>query len=163
MAGRKAADHEGRRAASSTRYRAAEADNRIRAMRDYVMGAVSKQGRTGLVDVRSPQEFKGELLAPVALPQEGAQRGGHIPGAQNIPWGTAVAEDGTFKSYDDLKKIYGEKGIAGDREVITYCRIGERSAHTWFALTQLLGYNKVRNYDGSWTEWGSLIGAPIEK
>lgn len=147
----------------STQYRASEADKQIRAMRDYVMGAVSKRGSAGLVDVRSPQEFKGELLAPVALPQEGAQRGGHIPGAQNIPWGTAVAEDGTFKSFDDLKKIYGDKGIAGDKEVITYCRIGERSAHTWFALTQLLGYDKVRNYDGSWTEWGSLIGAPIEK
>ncbi|MBI4219245.1 MAG: sulfurtransferase [Chloroflexi bacterium] len=146
-----------------TQYRAANANTSLRALRDYVMTGVSKAGSVKLVDVRSPQEYKGELLAPAALPQEGAQRGGHIPGAQNIPWGTAVAEDGTFKSHDDLKKIYGDKGIAGDREVIAYCRIGERSAHTWFALSQLLGYQNVRNYDGSWTEWGSLVGAPIEK
>ncbi|MBI4305186.1 MAG: sulfurtransferase [Chloroflexi bacterium] len=148
---------------AATQYRASNANTSLRALRDYVMTGVSKAGSVKLVDVRSPQEYKGELLAPAALPQEGAQRGGHIPGAQNIPWGTAVAEDGTFKSHDDLKKIYGDKGISGDREVIAYCRIGERSAHTWFALSQLLGYQNVRNYDGSWTEWGSLVGAPIEK
>jgi thiosulfate/3-mercaptopyruvate sulfurtransferase len=148
---------------TATTYRAASPDASIRAMRDYVMSGVSKAGSIRLVDVRSPQEYKGELLAPPALPQEGAQRAGHIPGAQNIPWGTAVAEDGTFKPVDDLKKIYGDKGITGDREVIAYCRIGERSAHTWFALSQLLGYRNVRNYDGSWTEWGSLVGAPIER
>jgi thiosulfate/3-mercaptopyruvate sulfurtransferase len=103
------------------------------------------------------------LLAPANLPQEGAQRGGHIPGAANIPWAQAVREDGTFKSADDLKALYQGKGITPDKEVIAYCRIGERSSHTWFVLNYLLGYNKVRNYDGSWTEWGSLIGVPIEK
>ena len=103
------------------------------------------------------------MLAPPNLPQEGAQRGGHIPTAASIPWGTAVQEDGTFKSADELKTIYGGKGVDGRKETIAYCRIGERSAHTWFVLTQLLGYNNVRNYDGSWTEWGSIVGAPIEK
>ena len=116
----------------------------------------------GLVDVRSPQEFSGELLAPANLPQEGAQRGGHVPGAANIPWATAVNEDGTFKSAGELKDIYGGKGITDDKPTIAYCRIGERSAHTWFVLSHLLGHQNVRNYDGSWTEWGSLIGAPIE-
>ena len=112
----------------------------------------------------APAEFKGELLAPPNLPQEGAQRGGHIPGAANIPWATAVNEaDGTFKSVEELRKIYGGKGITPNKEIITYCRIGERSSHTWFALTQMLGYGKVRNYDGSWTEYGSIIGAPIER
>jgi thiosulfate/3-mercaptopyruvate sulfurtransferase len=103
------------------------------------------------------------LLAPANLPQEGAQRGGHIPGAANIPWGQAVREDGTFKSADELRSLYGGKGVTPDKEVIAYCRIGERSSHTWFALNYLLGYPDVRNYDGSWTEWGSLIGVPIEK
>jgi thiosulfate/3-mercaptopyruvate sulfurtransferase len=115
------------------------------------------------VDVRSPKEFTGELLAPENLPQEGAQRGGHIPGAVNIPWGMAVREDGTFKSFDELKALYGDKGITSDKEIIAYCRIGERSSHTWFVLRQLLGYPKVSNYDGSWTEWGSVVNVPIEK
>jgi thiosulfate/3-mercaptopyruvate sulfurtransferase len=133
----------------------------IRAYKDHVQ---SKLGKAGLVDVRSPKEFSGELLAPENLPQEGAQRGGHIPTAVSIPWGTAVnTEDGTFKSTDDLKEIYGGKGITPEREVIAYCRIGERSAHTWFVLKELLGYHDVRNYDGSWTEWGSSIRVPIEK
>ena len=116
----------------------------------------------GMVDVRSPQEFTGEILAPPGLP-ETAQRGGHIPGAANIPWASAVAEDGTFKSADELSAIYGGKGIVPDKEIVTYCRIGERSSHTWFVLKYLLGYPDVRNYDGSWTEWGSMIGVPIEK
>ena len=115
-----------------------------------------------MVDVRSPQEFTGEILAPPGLP-ETAQRGGHIPGASNIPWASAVAEDGTFKSADELSEIYGGKGIVPDKEIVTYCRIGERSSHTWFVLKYLLGYPDVRNYDGSWTEWGSMIGVPIEK
>src|SRR5262249_57071871 len=110
------------------------------------------RGRAGMVDVRAPGEFSGELLAPENLPQEGAQRGGHIPTAANIPWATAVKEDGTFKDLDDLRQIYGGKGITSDREVIAYCRIGERSAHTWFVLHELLGYPHVRNYHGSWTE-----------
>lgn len=134
----------------------------LRATRDDVAAAVATNG-TNLVDVRSPQEFSGELLAPANLPQEGAQRGGHIPGAANIPWSTIVAEDGTFKSADDIRQIYGSKGVAGDTPTITYCRIGERAAHTWFALTELLGMPQVRNYDGSWTEWGSLIAVPIER
>ncbi len=133
----------------------------IRAYRDHVH---SKLGKAGLVDVRSPKEYSGELLAPENLPQEGAQRGGHIPTAVSIPWGTAVnAEDGTFKSVAELKEIYGGKGITPNKEVIAYCRIGERSAHTWFVLKELLGYPDVRNYDGSWTEWGSSIRVPIEK
>jgi thiosulfate/3-mercaptopyruvate sulfurtransferase len=133
----------------------------IRAYRDHV---AAKLGKAGLVDVRSPKEYSGELFAPENLPQEGAQRAGHIPTAVSIPWGTAVnTEDGTFKSIDALKAIYGDKGITANREVIAYCRIGERSAHTWFVLKELLGYPDVRNYDGSWTEWGSSIKAPIEK
>ncbi len=132
----------------------------LRAYRDEVLAQL---GRAKLVDVRSPKEYSGELLAPENLPQEGAQRGGHIPGAVNIPWATAVAEDGTFKSAEELRGIYGGKGITPDSEVVAYCRIGERSAHTWFVLSELLGYPNVRNYDGSWTEWGSVIKAPIEK
>jgi thiosulfate/3-mercaptopyruvate sulfurtransferase len=132
----------------------------LRAYRDQVQDAI---GRAGLVDVRSPAEFSGQLLAPENLPQEGAQRGGHIPTAVNVPWATAVKEDGTFKDAADLREIYGGRGITDDREVIAYCRIGERSAHTWFVLSELLGYPDVRNYDGSWTEWGSAIRVPIEK
>jgi thiosulfate/3-mercaptopyruvate sulfurtransferase len=132
----------------------------LRAYRDQVQALL---GKVGLVDVRSPGEFTGQLLAPENLPQEGAQRGGHIPTAVNVPWATAVKEDGTFKSADELRNIYGGKGIQPDREVIAYCRIGERSAHTWFVLKELLGYPEVRNYDGSWTEWGSSIRVPIEK
>ena len=142
-------------------YTASEPNLDLRAYRDHVHNAINNPGQ-GMVDVRSPAEFSGELLAPANLPQEGAQRGGHIPSAQNIPWGTAVAEDGTFKSPEELSAIYGGKGITSDKEVIAYCRIGERSAHTWFALHEILGYKNVRNYDGSWTEWGSLIGAPIQ-
>jgi thiosulfate/3-mercaptopyruvate sulfurtransferase len=133
----------------------------FRAYKDHVQ---SKLGKAGLVDVRSPKEYSGELLAPENLPQEGAQRGGHIPTAVSIPWATAVnAEDGTFKSVEELKEIYGGKGIVPNKEVIAYCRIGERSAHTWFVLKELLGYPDVKNYDGSWTEWGSSIRVPIEK
>ncbi len=116
-----------------------------------------------LVDVRSPQEFSGELLHMPGYPQEGALRGGHIPTARNIPWARAAREDGTFKSREDLEQLYGGQGLSPAQDVIAYCRIGERSSHTWFVLTYLLGYNKVRNYDGSWTEWGNLVGAPIEK
>ena len=137
-------------------------DQLIRALRDYILSQLG-QGYISLVDVRSPGEYSGELLAPANLPQEGAQRGGHIPGAANIPWSMAVREDGTFKSADELRSIYKNKGITSDKEVIAYCRIGERSSHSWFVLHYLLGYPKVRNYDGSWTEWGSLIGAPIER
>ncbi|HEX6548731.1 MAG TPA: sulfurtransferase [Candidatus Dormibacteraeota bacterium] len=132
----------------------------VRAYREQVLDRI---GKAALVDVRSPKEFSGELLAPENLPQEGAQRGGHIPTAANIPWATAVREDGTFKNADELREIYGGKGVSAEREVIAYCRIGERSAHTWFVLKELLGYPDVRNYDGSWTEWGSSIRVPIEK
>ena len=143
-------------------YAAGSGDQSIRAYRDQVLNLVNA-GTTSLVDVRAPAEYSGELLAPANLPQEGSQRGGHIPGAANIPWGQAVAEDGTFKSADDLRELYGGKGIDGNKETIAYCRIGERSSHTWFVLTQLLGLENVRNYDGSWTEWGSIVGAPIER
>ena len=128
-------------------------------MRDEV---ISKIGSVGLVDVRSPEEFRGEKLAPDHLPQEQAQVPGHIAGAANIPWAKAANDDGTFKSADELKALYEAEGISGDREVIAYCRIGERSSHTWFALQELLGYPNVKNYDGSWTEYGSLVGAPVE-
>ena len=144
-----------------TRYVARAPDAAVRALRQYVLDTVERNGKK-LVDVRSPKEFSGELLAPENLPQEGAQRGGHIKGAVNIPWATAVAEDGRFKSADELRRIYGDKGLDGSTETIAYCRIGERSSHTWFVLKYLLGHDKVRNYDGSWTEYGSLIGAPIE-
>ena len=143
-------------------YTAKAPNEYIRAYRDQVLSKVNA-GSISLVDVRAPAEYSGELLAPENLPQEGAQRGGHIPSAANVPWGQAVAEDGTFKSADDLQVLYGGKGIDGGKETIAYCRIGERSSHTWFVLTQLLGYSNVRNYDGSWTEWGSIVGAPIEK
>ena len=146
----------------ATTYTAGEPQTDIRALRDYILSNLDK-GSFTLVDVRSPAEYSGQLLAPANLPQEGAQRGGHIPGAANIPWSQAVQEDGTFKPAEQLRALYAGKGITPDQEVIAYCRIGERSAHTWFVLTQLLGYPTVRNYDGSWTEWGSLIGAPIEK
>ena len=134
----------------------------IRALRAFVEQSVG-QADGAMVNVRSPDEFSGKLLAPAALPQEGSQRGGHIPGAASIPWATAVAADGTYKSRAELEQIYGGKGITGDKQVIAYCRIGERSSHTWFALKYLLGYPDVRNYDGSWTEWGSSIGVPVEK
>ncbi len=147
---------------AATTYTASEGDQSIRAYRDQVLALVNA-GSISLVDVRSPAEFSGELLAPPAAPQEGSQRGGHIPGASSIPWGQAVDEDGTFKSADALRELYGAQGIDGSKETIAYCRIGERSSHTWFALTQLLGFENVRNYDGSWTEWGSIVGAPIEK
>lgn len=146
----------------TTTYNAQPANETLRAFRDEVASGLRNPGRR-LIDVRSPQEYSGELLHMVNYPQEGAQRGGHIPGAKNIPWATAANADGTFKSAEELRQIYGAKDITPDKEVITYCRIGERSAHTWFALTQLLGFPRVRNYDGSWTEWGSVVRAPIEK
>jgi thiosulfate/3-mercaptopyruvate sulfurtransferase len=116
-----------------------------------------------MVDVRSPKEFTGEILAPPEYPTEHAQRGGHIPGAENIPWAQAVREDGTFKLREELEEMYKNKGITSDKGIITYCRIGERSSHTWFVLKYLLGYPNVKNYDGSWTEWGNMIANPIEK
>jgi thiosulfate/3-mercaptopyruvate sulfurtransferase len=147
----------------TTEYKARErADFKIRAFRDQVLAHV--QSRLPLVDVRSPGEYSGELLHMADYPQEGALRGGHIPGARNIPWGRAVAEDGTFKSADELRAIYEEEqGLSPEQNVVAYCRIGERSSHTWFVLTYLLGYPSVRNYDGSWTEWGNLVGVPIER
>ncbi|MER3397730.1 MAG: sulfurtransferase [Chloroflexota bacterium] len=142
-------------------YRAEEPDLRLRAFLQDVLQRLQRPD-VALVDVRSPQEFTGEILAPPGLP-ETAQRGGHIPGAKNIPWGQVVREDGTFKSYDELKALYEGVGVTPDKEVITYCRIGERSSHSWFVLKYLLGYPKVRNYDGSWTEWGNVVGLPIER
>jgi thiosulfate/3-mercaptopyruvate sulfurtransferase len=132
----------------------------IRALRDEVVGSVG--GATAFVDVRAPEEFRGEKLAPDHLPQEQAQVPGHIPGAANIPWVQAANDDGTFKSADELRELYAAQGITADREVIAYCRIGERSSHTWFALHELLGFSNVKNYDGSWTEYGSLVGVPVE-
>lgn len=143
-------------------YHAEPANENLRAFRDQVLAGLQSPNRR-LIDVRSPQEYSGELLHMVNYPQEGAQRAGHIPGAKNIPWATAANADGTFKSADELRSIYEGKDITPDKEVISYCRIGERSAHTWFVLTQLLGYPNVRNYDGSWTEWGSLVRSPIER
>jgi thiosulfate/3-mercaptopyruvate sulfurtransferase len=135
-------------------------DDAIRAYRDEVLAALDKG--TNLVDVRSPQEYSGELIAMAGYEQEGAQRAGHIPGAASVPWAQAVREDGTFKSADDLRELYGGKGVL-DGETIAYCRIGERSAHTWFVLHELLGQRDVKNYDGSWTEWGNMVGVPVEK
>jgi thiosulfate/3-mercaptopyruvate sulfurtransferase len=144
-------------------YRVKSPAQEIRALRDMVAGVLGN-GEYGLVDVRSPDEYNGTLLAPPHLPQEGAQRGGHIPGARNIPWAKAVdPATGAFLPRDQLQSLYQGHGLTPDREVIAYCRIGERSAHTWFVLHELLGYPRVRNYDGSWTEWGSLVGAQIER
>jgi thiosulfate/3-mercaptopyruvate sulfurtransferase len=136
-------------------------DESIRAKRDAVLSSLGNS--EVLVDVRSPQEFSGELIAMAGYEQEGAQRGGHIPGAKSIPWAQAVREDGTFKSADELRELYGGKGVLSGDPIIAYCRIGERSAHTWFVLHELLGEGDVRNYDGSWTEWGNLVDVPIEK
>jgi len=148
---------------STTGYRTAGSDDSIRVLRDEVR-AVVDAGSGTLVDVRSPEEYSGELLAPAHLPQEAAQRGGHIPGAANIPWSKSVnPETGAFLPADELRALYTGQGITPDKEVVAYCRIGERSAHTWFVLHELLEFPDVRNYDGSWTEWGSLVGAPIER
>ena len=144
-----------------TQYRAKEPNVSLRAYSAQVMQAINNP-QVALVDVRSPQEFTGEVIAPSGM-TETAQRGGHIPGAVNIPWAQAVNEDGTFKTVDELRALYASKGVTPDKEVIAYCRIGERSSHTWFVLRHLLGYPHVRNYDGSWTEWGNLVGAPIER
>jgi thiosulfate/3-mercaptopyruvate sulfurtransferase len=143
-------------------YRAEERDESIRARREQVREWIGSTGRV-LVDVRSPQEFSGELVAPPGYEQEGASRAGHIPTAQSIPWAKAVRDDGTFKAARELRELYGSNGVTEEKQVTAYCRIGERSAHTWFVLHELLGYADVRNYDGSWTEWGNLVGAPIER
>ncbi|HEY3905523.1 MAG TPA: sulfurtransferase [Streptosporangiaceae bacterium] len=145
---------------AATQYSAQEQDKSIRAFRDDAVAAI---GNINLVDVRSPDEFAGRLLAPAHLPQEQAQRGGHIPTAKNVPWSKAAQDDGTFKSDDDLRTLYGnEAGLDFGKDTIAYCRIGERSAHTWFVLHELLNQANVKNYDGSWTEYGSLVGVPIE-
>ncbi|MFF2088697.1 sulfurtransferase [Nocardia sp. NPDC058176] len=143
----------------ATQYKAAAPDTSIRAFRDEVIAAI---GTKNLVDVRSPDEFTGKILAPAHLPQEQSQRPGHIPGAINVPWSKAANEDGTFRSDAELAELYKEAGLDGEKETIAYCRIGERSSHTWFVLQELLGHQNVKNYDGSWTEYGSLVGAPIE-
>ena len=168
--GRKAWELEGRKLVTeapeirpTTGYRPAAPDLAIRAFRNQVLDEyVGKPG--ALVDVRSPEEYRGEKMAPDHLPQEAAQRPGHIPGAVNIPWARAVdADSGRFLTTEQLRDLYGGQGITGERNIVAYCRIGERSAHTWFVLHELLGYPNVRNYDGSWTEWGSLVGVPIER
>jgi thiosulfate/3-mercaptopyruvate sulfurtransferase len=144
-----------------TSYKAKAADNSLRAFLPEVQKAVQAKS-AALIDVRGPQEFTGEILSPPGLP-ETCQRGGHIPGAKNVPWAKACNDDGTFKSIDELKTLYGGAGVTGDKPVIAYCRIGERSSHTWFVLKYLIGVNDVKNYDGSWTEWGNLVGAAVEK
>ena len=144
------------------RYTGRERDETIRIFRDAVRDDIAA-GEKALVDVRSPQEFSGELISPPGYEQEGAQRAGHIPTAQSIPWAKAVRDDGTFKPAQELRELYEAKGITPDKQVTAYCRIGERSAHTWFVLRELLGYETVKNYDGSWTEWGNLVDVPIEK
>jgi len=144
-----------------TQYRAKPADLSLRAYLPQVQKASAEAGAV-LVDVRSPAEFSGEILAPPGLP-ETCQRGGHIPGARNVPWGKAANDDGTFKAAEELRSLYGGEGVDGSKPVIAYCRIGERSSHTWFVLKYLLGFDKVTNYDGSWTEWGNLVGAPVER
>ena len=145
----------------ATNYKASSPDESLRARRELIFEVLQKRNRY-LVDVRSPDEFTGKVIAPPGM-TETAQRGGHIPDAANIPWAKAANEDGTFKSYDELVKLYEGQGVRPDREVVAYCRIGERSSHSWFVLKYLLGFDKVRNYDGSWTEWGNLVDAPIEK
>ncbi len=144
----------------ATTYTAQEPDTSIRAFRDEAIAAIDT---LNLVDVRSPDEFSGKLLAPAHLPQEQSQRGGHIPSAINVPWSKAANDDGTFKSDEELRRLYGEAGLDDGKETIAYCRIGERSSHTWFVLRELLGHESVKNYDGSWTEYGSLVGVPIAK
>jgi thiosulfate/3-mercaptopyruvate sulfurtransferase len=146
----------------SASYSATDRNLDLRAYRDDVRDWIGESERA-LVDVRSPQEYTGELIAPPGYEQEGAQRAGHIPSAASIPWAQAVRDDGTFKSAAELRELYGGKGVTPDKQVTAYCRIGERSAHTWFVLRELLGYENVRNYDGSWTEWGNLVDVPIEK
>jgi thiosulfate/3-mercaptopyruvate sulfurtransferase len=148
--------------ATPTSYKVSKIDDKLRVYLNDVREVLGKK-HVGLVDVRGPKEYSGEILAPPEYPTEHAQRGGHIPGAQNIPWGQAVKEDGTFKSVEELENLYKPKGITPDKEIIAYCRIGERSSHTWFVLKYLLGYPDVRNYDGSWTEWGNIVRSPIEK
>ncbi len=147
--------------ATAKSYKAGAPDSSLRAFLPEVQQAM-KNKAASLVDVRSPQEFTGEILAPPGLP-ETCQRGGHIPGAKNIPWAKACNDDGTFKSAEELKALYGAQGVTAGTPVIAYCRIGERSSHTWFVLKYLLGFDNVKNYDGSWTEWGNLVGAPVEK
>jgi thiosulfate/3-mercaptopyruvate sulfurtransferase len=144
---------------AATQYTAKEQDHSIRAFRDEVVQAI---GAKDLVDVRSPDEFTGKLLAPAHLPQETSQRPGHIPTARNIPWAKTANEDGTFKTAEELRELYTEAGVDLDKEIIAYCRIGERSSHTWFALHEIVGLGNVKNYDGSWTEYGSLVGVPVE-